>query len=236
MKKSDAKQARAEFDAPPTSGIITTVDSVLLTVHEQQLKVALFPREHDPFAGQATLSGRYLRTTDKNALFAAAHSLKEKTGIVTPYLEQLYTFSGPDRDPRGYSVSIAHYALVPCQLILDAAPAGMELRSVDDRRKLPFDHSDIVAMAVSRVRNKSQYSSLPLYLAPEKFSQTELQRIYEHVMGTTLPKAQFRRKLAEMDVLEETGEQEQGVAHKPAWLYRLKPGIGMELSLLKRGL
>ncbi|HEY8025627.1 MAG TPA: NUDIX domain-containing protein [Burkholderiaceae bacterium] len=218
--------------------VICTVDVVLLTLKENALQVALLKRDREPFKGVAALPGGYIHADeDGDARDAALRVLRDKTSIEVPYLEQLSTFSGNVRDPRGWSVSIAFYALVSIDVIEKARHLDVILASVDRKLKLPFDHRAIIETAVARLRSKSQYSSLPCYLAGETFTLPQLQRVYEALMGESLNKVSFRRKIAEMDVLETLEGQfgEMG-AHRPAQLYRLKPEWREQLMLLERGM
>ncbi|MFL6656512.1 MAG: NUDIX hydrolase [Massilia sp.] len=228
---------------PPASttearAVICTVDTVLLTLTDEGLSVALLKREREPYQGVAALPGGYIHADeDMNGHEAALRVLRTKTGIVAPYLEQLATFSGAARDPRGWSVSLAYYALVPHAVITQAGHPDVKLVSVDRLHTLPFDHSAIVACAVERLRSKSQYSSLPCFLVGELFTLPQLQRVYETLMGEPLNKVSFRRKMAEMDVLETAeGQTDATGPSRPAQLYRLKPQFRDQLSLLKRGL
>lgn len=218
--------------------VICTVDMVLLTLHEGGLKVALLKRDREPFKGLVALPGGFIHADeDMDVRAAALRVLKAKTGIDAPYLEQLATFSGPARDPRGWSVSIAHYALVSFDVIARAAHPDVKLFSVDQAIFLPFDHRLILETAVSRLRSKSQYSSLPCYLVGETFTLPQLQRVYEILMGELMNKVSFRRKIAEMDMLELIeGQFESAGAHRPAQLYRLKADFKQHLQLLERGL
>jgi 8-oxo-dGTP diphosphatase len=218
--------------------IICTVDVVLLTLQQDTLKVALLKREQEPFKGVLALPGGYIHADeDLDARDAAARVLKEKTGIESPYLEQLASFSGPARDPRGWSVSIAYYALVASEAIESAGDVRTRLISVDKDVALPFDHRQIIDTAVARLRSKSQYSSLPCHLAGETFTLPQLQHIYETLIGEPLNKVSFRRKVDEMGMLEPlTGKFEAAGAHRPAQLYRLKPEFRAQLSLIERGL
>lgn len=220
------------------SQVICTVDIALLTLQEDGLKVALLKRDREPFKGVDALPGGFIHSNeDADAQEAALRVLKEKTGIEAPYLEQLATFSGPARDPRGWSVSIAHYALVSFDVISHAAHPDVKLVSVDRPFSLPFDHRAILETAVSRLRCKSQYSSLPCFLAGETFTLPQLQRIYEFLMGEPINKVSFRRKIAEMDMLDPLeGQFESAGAHRPAQLYRLKKVFKQRLQLLNRGL
>lgn len=218
--------------------VICTVDLVLLTLQDSVLKVALHKRERAPFEGVAALPGGFIHPAeDANTRSAALRVLREKTAIVPPYLEQLATFSGPARDPRGWSVSIVYYALVPFDVVEGAVTADLKLASVDERLDLPFDHRQIVDAAVARLRSKSQYSSLPCHLAGDTFTLPQLQRVYEALMGEPLNKVSFRRKITEMDMLEPVeGMFSSGAAHRPAQLYRLKPALRDRLTLIERGL
>ena len=217
--------------------VICTVDVVLLTIREEALMVAVVAREHDPFRGRLALPGGYIHANeDGSAYDAAMRVIKDKAAIEPPYLEQLSTFSGPARDPRGWSVSIAHYALVPFDLVYQAENQ-VKLIKVDSKLSLPFDHDLMVQKALERLSNKSQYSSLPCFLAGEVFTLPQLQRIYEVLMGEAINKVTFRRKIGEMDMLEQVeGGFEAAGAHRPAQLYRLKPAFRQRLMLLERGM
>jgi 8-oxo-dGTP diphosphatase len=223
-----------ESDYPP---VICTVDVVLLTLKDDALHVVLLKRKNEPFAGMPALPGGYIHPQeDKTAWDAAARVLKDKTGIVSPYLEQLATYSGADRDPRGWSVSIIYYALVPAD-VLEVDHDGLVLAPVTRLPKLPFDHKGIIELAVSRVRSKSQYSSLPVYLCGEQVTLPRLQAVYEAVLGEPINKVSFRRKMDEMGILEPIeGEMESGAAHRPAQVYRLRKEFKRELSLVTRGI
>ena len=215
--------------------IICTVDVVLLTLQDDALKVALLKREREPYQGVAALPGGYVHVQqDRDTHDAAMRMLRDKAGIAPPYLEQLASFSGPARDPRGWSISIAYYALVPASLI---SQDNVLLADVDSALQLPFDHKNILDAAVQRLRSKSQYSSLPCYLAGETFTLPQLQKVYEVLMGEPLNKVSFRRKMDEMDMLEAIeGRMMATGAHRPAQVYRLKAAYRKRLQLLERGL
>ncbi|RYF68532.1 MAG: NUDIX hydrolase, partial [Comamonadaceae bacterium] len=141
----------------PASAVICTVDVVLLTLRGDTLQVALVRRDRAPFAGVLALPGGYVHAQeDTDAQASAARVLRDKAGLASPYLEQLATFSGAVRDPRGWSVAVAYCALVPPEL-LAPAEGRIELAPVDVLPPLPFDHRQIVEVAVARVRSKSQY-------------------------------------------------------------------------------
>ena len=137
-----------EPDYPP---VICTVDVVLLTLKSQALHVVLLKRKNEPFADSPALPGGYIHTQeDKTAWEAASRVLRDKTGITSPYLEQLATYSGADRDPRGGSVSIVYYALIPLEL-RPANREGWLVAPLNRMLRMPFDHKNIGDLAVDRV-------------------------------------------------------------------------------------
>jgi 8-oxo-dGTP diphosphatase len=233
---------------------IVTVDIVLLTLMEEELCAALLRRARPPHAGEWTLPGGFVHTdTDEDALAAASRILRTKAGIESPYLEQLQTFSGRHRDGRGWSVSIAYYALVPHQTLQQAASSAipnssesatvsdgspaLRWRPVDSIRSLPFDHREILRTAVDRVRSKTLYTSLPVHLMPPTFTLSELQSVYEALLRTELDKRGFRRRIEELDVVEPASHQPiaRG-AHRPAQLYRVKRKAANAVAIADRSL
>ena len=207
-----------EFERP-----IATVDIAMFTLVDGGLNVALLRRQAEPFVGQQALIGGYVHVGEDDGTTATAHRvLREKAHLTAPYLEQLYTFSGETRDPRGWSLSVAYTALVPLAL-LQAAPA-LTLVAVERCPALPFDHNFIIEAGLERLRTKSLYSSLPAFLMPEEFTLTELQRVYELILGRPLDKAKFRRRLHDQTFLTATGRYKSG-SHRPAELYRLKAPV-----------
>lgn len=226
--------------APAFEQPIVTVDIVLLTLMEDELCAALLQRSRPPHAGEWTLPGGFVHTdTDEDALAAATRILKTKAGIESPYLEQLQTFSGRHRDSRGWSVSIAYYALVSHPTLQQAteSDARLKWRAVDSMRSLPFDHRDILRAAVDRVRSKTLYSSLPVHLMPATFTLSELQSVYEALLRTELDKRGFRRRIEELDVVEPAPQQPTARgAHRPAQLYRLKRKAANAVAIADRNL
>lgn len=216
---------------------IVTVDIVLLTLLDQELCAALLQRQHPPHAGEWTLPGGWVHTDeDEDALASATRILKTKAGIESPYLEQLQTFANRHRDSRGWSVSIAYYALVPSQLI--TTTSSLVWRPVDAIRSLPFDHLEILRTAVGRVRSKTRYSSLPVHLMPKTFTLSELQRVYEEVLGSRLDKRSFRRRINELDVVEPV-PGEMATAHgtgRPAQLYRINRRYERRLAIADKNI
>ena len=212
----------ADFERP-----IVTVDMVLLTLVEGRLMVVLAPRAIEPFKGEPALIGGYVRVnSDEDAEATVARVLSDKAGLKGVYVEQLRTFSGRKRDPRGWSASIAYIALLPLDRLEHAAP-GLVLKPADDPGPLPFDHNAIVAAARDRLRTKGAYSTLPARLLPPSFTLPEMQQVYEAVIGERLDQSSFRRKIAELGVLEPIpGETRRSTrVRRPAQLYRLAEPI-----------
>jgi 8-oxo-dGTP diphosphatase len=139
------------------------------------------------------------------------------------YLEQLYTFGTLERDPRERVVTVAYYALAKLsELKIRAATDAMGVGwfSLDDLPKLAFDHAEILETAIERLRGKVRYAPVGFELLPARFSLTQLQRLYEIILGAALDKRNFRKKILAMDLLVETDEVEQGVRHRAARLYK----------------
>lgn len=207
-----------------------SVDVVPLTIVEGKLRVVVAIRDADPCIGQEALLGGYVRPKEDPDVEATAQRvLREKAGLHGLFIEQLATFSGATRDPRGWSLSVSYFALVPYARLIGCLRRNLRLRPADSPGELAFDHSDIVAAALRRIRGKGAYSILPARLLPETFSLPDLQRTYETVMGAPLDKSSFRRKVMELGLVEEVeGEsQEPAGAGRRAKLYRLRPGAGV---------
>ena len=199
-----------------------TVDCVVFGLDEQELKVMLIQRGLAPFEGKWALPGGFVRI-DETLEEAARRELAEETGLSDIFLEQLYTFGAVDRDPRERVVSIAYYALV--NLSDHKVHAATDARDaawfgVHDMPSLAFDHAGILQMALDRLRAKLRYQPIGFELLPKKFTLSQLQRLYELVLERELDKRNFRKRVLAMDLLEETDEVQQDVAHRAARLYR----------------
>ncbi|MDP3507141.1 MAG: NUDIX domain-containing protein [Candidatus Melainabacteria bacterium] len=197
-----------------------TVDIVLFTILERQLHVLLIRRLAEPFRGSYALPGGFV--LENESVDEAAHrELQEETGVEKVFLEQLYTFGEPNRDPRGRVITVAYYALVANSHILrsgtDAADAAWF--SLDKLPPVAFDHQSIIEYAQQRLRNKLDYSNVGFELLPEKFTLTELQLVHEAILGTNLDKRNFRRKILQQGIVEPSKEW-QKTGRKPAQLYR----------------
>lgn len=204
-----------------------TVDIVPLTVCDDALCVLRAVRGAAPFAGRAALIGGYVHTNEDATLGATARRvLATKAGLHDLYVEQLSTFSGADRDPRGWSASVAYFSLSPLDRLAPALDVpGLALAPVADAGGMPFDHDAILAAAVARLRGKGAYSDLPARFLPSEFTLTELHRTYQVALGEPINADAFRRKATERGFLEEVGaKRRHDWATKPSRLYRLRPG------------
>jgi 8-oxo-dGTP diphosphatase len=198
-----------------------TVDLVIFTLRQEQLQVLLIRRKQWPFEGTWALPGGFVRI-DESLEEAARRELAEETGVRDVYLEQLYTFGAPDRDPRTRVITVAYFALVNSdQLVLQAATDAADVNWFPATAPPPlaFDHAEILGYAIRRLRYKLEYSAVGFQLLPEQFTLTELQTAYEIVLGESLDKRNFRRRILESEVVEETGGYRTG-EHRPARLYR----------------
>jgi 8-oxo-dGTP diphosphatase len=208
----------------------TSVDVVIFTLRADDLQVLLVRRKHAPFEGRWAIPGGFVEA-DESLEAAARRELKEETGVRDVYLEQLYTFGDPKRDPRGRVVTVAYLALVPAPLAVQAGDDASDARwwSVYKLPSLAFDHAKILQYALQRLRYKLEYTAAGFQLLPPSFTLTEIQKAYEIVLGEPLDKRNFRRRIAEADILEETGASTLSRG-RPAKLYRFRDDAVAEVK------
>ena len=215
-----------DFDVP-----LTSVDLAIFTVHEEALKVLLVRRADHPFKGWWALPGGFIDIHHDADLDATAlRKLYQKTGVATPYLEQLQGFGNKTRDPRGWSVTFSYFALIPYEAIQLASGDNVDAAAwfaVDDQRvepELAFDHANILQVAIQRLRSKVEYSSLPVHLLPEQFTLSELQKVHEILLGRSIDKSAFRKRIRDGGFVEEIPDAWRYGSNRPAKLYRHKAG------------
>ncbi len=199
-----------------------TVDCVVLGLDADDLKVLLIQRGLEPYQHTWALPGGFV-LPDEDLDTAARRELREETNIEDVYLEQLYTFGAPRRDPRGRVITVAYYALAKLSDYRVTAATDAESVGWYPLDKLPalaFDHADIILRAVERLRGKVRYVPIGFELLPPRFSLTQLQRLYEIVLERQLDKRNFRKKILSLGLVVETEELEQGVRHRAARLFR----------------
>lgn len=227
------------YDASVFERPSLTIDVALIRVLDDALGTLLLTRREHPAKGLAALPGGFVGM-DESLDAAAQRVLREKAGLEGVFLEQLYTFGAPERDPRTRIVTVAYYALVDggrfdsidgvthgvFSARLDVpwgGETGGPVDALDDEGsplELAFDHADILGMAVKRIRGKLDYTPIGFQLLPDSFTLRQLQHVHETVLGRPLNKDSFRRRMLSSSELEATGERQRDVDHRPAALYR----------------
>jgi 8-oxo-dGTP diphosphatase len=210
---------------------LTSVNVVIFAARAGLLQVLLVHRPigaEDPFPTLWSLPGGFVDIVEDQDLESCAkRKLKEKTGVEASYLEQLGSWGSRLRDPRGWSATHVYFALMSAddaELLPGSDTGACRWYAIDGQRvreKLAFDHAEILKAAVARLRSKVEYTSLPAFLMPHEFTLTELQRIYETLLGRPIEKKSFRTRILATDLLEEVARRKEG-ANRPAQMYRLR--------------
>lgn len=232
-RRKDANDGDRMANSPallPEQRPLTTVDVVIFTIRDEQLQALLVRRAaagHEPYPGDWALPGGFIDIAQDADLSACAmRKLFEKTGVATPYLEQVGSWGSAGRDPRGWSATHVYFALLPWQTVQAGEHTNVSDAQWFDaekarRMKLAFDHAQLLNAAIERLRSKVEYTSLPAYLLPEPFTLPELQRAYEIVLGRSVDKSGFRTRMLSAAFLEETGAIASGAPRAPMG-YRLR--------------
>ncbi len=225
--QASSEAAEHHYDASKWERPSVTVDVVILTLQEGDLKVLLIKRKHWPYEGYWAIPGGFIEMHE-SLEESARRELEEETGLRDLYLEQLYTFGDPGRDPRTRVITVAYFALVDQkqlhpQAADDAADVGWF--SMYHLPQLAFDHAKILDYTLQRLRGKLEYTTIGFQFLPEKFTLSELQQVYQAILGKgrKLDKRNFRKKIVSTGILEETGELKTEGTHRPARLYRFNP-------------
>ncbi len=204
--------------------IAVTVDIVIFTIKNNDLHVLLVKRKIPPFQGMWAIPGGFV-LKDESLEEAARRELQEETGVRDVYLEQLYSFGEPKRDPRGHVITIAHTALIDWKTVELKATTDVEAAdwySVYNLPQLAFDHKKILDYALQRLRYKLEYTTVGFQLLPKKFTLTELQKVYEIILNKPLDKRNFRKKILTLSLLQQLNETKMEGVHRPARLYTFK--------------
>ncbi len=241
-KRDSSEQAFLDdYDPQAYDRPSVAVDVAVISAVEGKLRTLLVRRTHHPFRDSWALPGGFVGMNE-SLEHAATRVLADKARLQSVYLEQLYTFGEPDRDPRTRVISVAYYALVAAPQIASASEgeanpmlmlaelrvpwtgeSGGPAHALDgDGRALPlaFDHTEILGMAVRRMRGKLDYAPIGFQMLGETFTLLELQRVHETVLARPLNKDSFRRRMLASGLLEATGRMQTRVEHRPAELYR----------------
>lgn len=217
-----------------------TVDCIIFGFDGQNLKVMLIQRKSEPFAKMWALPGAFVDETESLENCAERVLMKE-CNISGVYLEQLFTFGNPSRDPRERVISVAYMGLVKTadfELIAGNDELQIEWQDVDHIPDLAFDHHQILQTAIDRIRGKIRYQPIGFELMNAKFTLPQLQQLYEAILGQSLDRRNFRKKLLSMQILKQLSEKQQNVAHKAAFYYEfdreryeilMREGIYLEL-------
>ena len=206
-----------------TFAVIAT-DIIIFTVENGALKTLLIKMGKKPFLDMWAFPGGLVRS-DESVLESAKRHLKEKTGIKNVYLEQLYTFGRINRDPFGRVVSVAYMALIPPKGIsvhTTKEYGGIQWFSVKNLPLLAYDHKEMAAYALSRLRAKLEYTNIVHNLLPKEFTLSELQEIYEIILSQKLDKRNFRKKILSLGLISKLSKKTAGSAGRPALLYQFK--------------
>lgn len=229
----------ADYDANRFERPSVAVDVSLLAVREGALVCWLVRRREHPHRARWALPGGFVRMKE-SLQDAAARVLAEKSGVRNVFVEQLFTFGALERDPRTRVISVAYYALIDVARLEPLLPARGEDVCIAELKvpwaeetggpvdalvegkpvRLAFDHAEQLGMAVKRLRGKLAYAPIGFQLLPEQFTLRELQLIHEAVLGHSVNKDSFRRKMLASGQLEATGELQSEVGHRPAEMYR----------------
>jgi ADP-ribose pyrophosphatase YjhB (NUDIX family) len=206
-----------------------TVDSVLFTVKEGVLKVLMVKRANEPFINSWGLPGGFVDIdSDSSTDVTALRKLEEKTNVAPQYLEQLQTFSGIDRDPRGFSVTLVYFALIASQEVASHIETIDDVQwiGVDKIDSLPiaFDHKVIIEQAKVRLQQKALYSMVPVYCLPEYFTVGQLKSVIETIIGKTIQRKSLIRRIESVDMFEKSEEKVKS-GGRLAQQYKVKPGV-----------
>lgn len=208
-----------------------TVDSVLFTVQDNTLKVLLVKRAKAPFLGQWALPGGFIDIEqDANTDETAHRKLRDKTGFAPQYLEQLQVISGAERDPRGYSVTLAYYALVahaPVKSRIDSVKIAQWIDVKDlSQHQLAFDHAQIIALAQARLQQKTLYSMIPAFCLPERFTIAQLQQVIETIIEKPIQRKSLMRRIEASEMFTALDEKTSS-GGRLAQLYSIKAGADL---------
>lgn len=220
----------AAFDRPSV-----TVTLLVFTVADDDLQVLLIERKYDPLKGEWALPTGFVQI-DESLDAAAERALRHQTGVEEDvYLEQLYTFSDPDRNPEARIITVGYFAIVNAEAVETRKTddvADVNWYPADDHPPLAFDHDDILNYGVKRLRWKLEYTTAAFSFLPETFTLTELQNVYETVFDREFDKRNFRKKIHDLNLVEETGERRTDVSHRPPKLYRANKDVGEIVEIL----
>lgn len=225
--REETRRAHEAYDPARYERPSVTVDVVILTMRRRRLEALLIKRKHWPFEGLWAIPGGFVNP-DESLEDAARRELEEETAVRDVYLEQLYTFGDPHRDPRTRVITVVYYALIQDETLNVAAgddAAEAAWFPIYHLPSLAFDHEKILAYTMQRLRGKLEYTTIGFQLLPPEFTLSELQEVYEAILDRPLDKRNFRKKVLSTGILEATAHTRKAGQHRPAALYRFRPGV-----------
>lgn len=202
--------------------IAVSVDCVIFGYEDKELKVLLIQSDLEEFDGLYSLLGDLVRP-DEDLDSAPYRVLKERTGLDDVYLEEVSAFGNVSRHPSGRVVTIAYFSLINIRNYkLRQTDNDLHWHRVADIKHLAFDHFAILQTALQRLQNQVMEHPLVFNLLPDKFSLRQLQEVYEEILGSSLDRRNFRKRIMLKNWLVETNEMEEDVPHRPGKLYRYR--------------
>ncbi|WP_299524629.1 NUDIX domain-containing protein [Winogradskyella sp.] len=199
-----------------------SVDAVVFGYEDGEISVLLIRRKYDPYKGKWAIPGGFV-LNDESLEQAVERELQEETGIKINYLEQLYTFGKPSRDPRGRVVSVAYFGLVrPNTFKIFASTDAEEVQwfNINELPELSFDHEEILNMAIKRLKDKITYEPIGFELLDKKFPFSDLEKLYTTLLGRPIDRRNFRKKIISLNVLDELDEKVSKGSGRPANLFQ----------------
>jgi 8-oxo-dGTP diphosphatase len=208
----------------PNQNIKVAVDAAIFTIKNDSLQILLIQMKKNPFTESWAIPGGMIQN-DETTLDSALRILTTQTGLRGVFLEQLKTFDDQTRDPAGRVISVAHWALVPdhdIQLKTTEKYADVRWWNVNKLPKLAYDHDLIVKEALARLKSKIQYTNIVWSLLPVEFTLTQLQHVYEIILGNAMDKRNFRKRISDLKLIRPVGKKSTGAAHRPAELFSFR--------------
>ena len=210
------------------------VDCIIFGFRNGALSLLLLKRNFEPAKGKWSLMGGFVQSNESTD-DAAKRVLRELTGLDNVYMEQVGAFGEIERDPGERVISIAYYALLSIdnydkQLVRDHNAFWAD---INDLPVFIFDHEEMVEKARNMMKQKASHKPIGFNLLPELFTLTQLQTLYEAIYGETMDKRNFRKRVADMDFIEQTDEIDKTSSKRGARLYRMNSDIYKKVQKFK---
>jgi len=209
-----------------------SVDAVVFGYEEANISVLLIKRKYEPFKDKWAIPGGFV-LNNESLEEAVERELQEETGVKINYLEQLYTFGKPLRDPRGRVVSIAYFALVrpnTFKIFASTDASEVEWFNIKELPELSFDHKEILEIAIKRLQGKITYEPIGFELLDKKFPFSDLEKLYTTLLGREIDRRNFRKKIIGLNVLDELKEKTSKGSGRPANLFQFNQKRYFELK------